>query len=385
MDSGPLVKALLAALFTLAAPAAAQWLVDPSSDAGKQLAAAFDVQWRNKPVKPVPCRIEKYPATLDYGLRVWSGYSLSVPAAVLEEGDPPREVITVLRITAQNPKGDVAHLYQRLSVPDPPNVANLKKVEMRLGGGWLLGRGEYRVEMLMMTTAGGECRGAWTVKSREDSATLAAGGIRSLDSGLWHGFEDGGRGHAAIFLHASPVRPRRYVTRLSPWDRQVLLSTLSSVLRDGGFRSASLTVFDLMKREVVFEAHQLRPEDVGRLARQLARVDFGTISLQTLREGPLPGDFLQDVVRRRLRGEPRPDALIFIGSRWRGGPKLREVDPALKEASPPAYHLAFSLPGMPEDTDALTSLARGLGGKVFSIYQPKNLAPALREIREARR
>lgn len=349
------------------------------------MAAAFEAQWRNKPAKPVPCRIEKYPATLDYGLRLWTGYSLSVPAAALVEGDPPREVITVLRITALHPKGEVAHLYQRLSVPDPPEAADLKKVEMRLGGGWLLGRGEYRVEMLMMTTAGGECRGTWTVKAREDSATLPAGSIRALDWALWHGFEDGGRGHAAIFLHASPVRPRRYVTRLSPWDRQVLLSTLSSVLRDGGFRSASLTVFDLMKREVVFEAHQLRPEDVGRLARQLARVDFGTISLQTLREGPLPGDFLQDVVRRRLRGEPRPDALIFIGSRWGSGPKLRAVDPALKEASPHAYHLAFSLPNTPEGGDALTSLVKGLGGKVFSIYQPKNLAPALREIREARR
>jgi hypothetical protein len=164
----------------------------------------------------------------------------------------------------------------------------------------------------------------------------------------------------------------------------VLLSTLSAVLREAGFRSASLTVFDLLKREVVFEARQVRPEVVGRLARQLARVDFGTIPLQTLQSGPLPGDFLQDLVRRGVRGEPRPDALIFIGARWRGGPKLRAIDPALKEASPPAFHLAYSLPNTPEDTDALTSLVKGLGGKVFSIYLPKNLAPALRQIREAR-
>lgn len=378
------MKALLAALIPLAAPAVAQWMVDPASDSGRQLIAAFDDQWRRKPDRLLGCRFGQYPPFLDYSLRVWSGYTLSVPASALVQGDPPREVITVVRVTPQQPKGEAVHLYQRLSVPDPPPGADMRKVEMSLGGGWLLGRGKYRAEMLVMTTAGGECRAQSTINVREDSATLAPGMVGALDSGLWQGFNGEGRGHAAIFLHSSPVRPRRYVTRLSPWDRQVLLSTLSAVLREAGFRSASLTVFDLLKREVVFEARQVRPEDVGRLARQLARVDFGTIPLQTLKDGPLPGDFLQDLVRRGVRGEPRPDALIFIGARWRGGPKLRAIDPALKEASPPAFHLAYSLPNTPEDTDALTSLVKGLGGKVFSIYLPKNLAPALRQIREAR-
>ncbi|GIU78429.1 MAG: hypothetical protein KatS3mg005_1667 [Bryobacteraceae bacterium] len=378
------MKAILAAWIALAAPAAAQWLVDPASDSGRRLIAAFDDQWRRKPERPMACRFGQYPPFLDYSLRVWSGYTLSAPAAALMQGDPPREVITVARVTPLEPKGEAAHLYQRLSVPDPPPGADLKKVEMSLGGGWLLGRGKYRVEMLVMTTAGGECRAQSTINVREDSATLAPGMVGALDSGLWQGFNGEGRGHAAIFLHASPVRPRRYVTRLSPWDRQVLLSTLNAVLREAGFRSASLTVFDLMKREVVFEAQQVRPEDVGQLARQLARIDYGTIPLQTLKDGPLPGDFLQDLVRRGLRGEPRPDALIFIGARWRGGPKVKAMDPALKEASPPAFHLAYSLPNTPEDTDALTSLVKGLGGKVFSIYLPRNLAPALRQIRESR-
>ena len=141
-------------------------------------------------------------------------------------------------------------------------------------------------------------------------------------------------------------------------------------------------MLDLARREVVFQAAQLRPEDVARLARQLARVDFGTIPLQTLRDGPPPGDFLQDLVRRSLRSDPRPDALVFIGARWRGGPKLRMLDPALKEAAPPSFHLAYSLPNVPEGADSMTSLIKALGGRVFSIYLPRNLAPALRQLRE---
>lgn len=379
------MKSLLAALLALAAPAAAQWLVDSGSDSGRRLIAAFDQQWQRKPETPLSCRIDSFPPFLDYGLRVWAGYGLAVPATAVLQGSTPREIITVVRVTPLEPKGSPAHFYQRLPLPEPPAGANLSKVELTLGGGWLLGRGKYRVEMMVITTGGGECRRTWTVKAREDSATLAAGEVGSLDSGYWQGFPSGGRGHAAIFLHASPVRPRRHVTRLSPWDRQVLLSTLSAVLRDGGFGSASLAVFDITKREVLFETPRLRPEDVGRLARQLARADFGTIPFQTLRDGPLPGDFLQDLVRRSLRGEPRPDALVFISSRWRSGTRLRGLDPALKEAAPPAFHLAYSLANMPEDTDAVTSLVKGLGGRVFSIYLPKNLAPALRQIREAQR
>ncbi|MCS7044359.1 MAG: hypothetical protein NZR01_16360 [Bryobacteraceae bacterium] len=379
------MKALAAALLTVAAPAAAQWLVDPQTEAGRQMAAAFSSQWARKPARQMACRFDPFRPFLDYGLRVWAGYSVAVSAAALLEGDAPREVIAVSRVTPLDPPGAPVHLYQRLSVPDPPADADLRRLEMSLGGGWLLGRGSYRVETMVVTTGGSECRREWTVRVRDNSATQPPGTVQPPEAGLWQGFSREGRGHAAIFLHASPVRPRRYLSRLSPWDRQVLLSTLSAVLRDGGFQSASLTVFDLHKREVVFEQDHLRPEDVGRLARQLARVDYGMIRIDQLRQGVLPGDFLQDLVRRRLRAEPAPDAVVFIGARWMGGPKTRQIDPALREAAPPVFHLAFSLPHMPEEADTLSSLVRGLGGKVFNIYLPRNLAPALKEIRQSRR
>lgn len=384
MESGAFVRALVAILW-IAAPAAAQWLVDPHSGTGRRMVEAFDRQWKQPPARPMRCRIQPFRPFLDYGLRVWAGYNVAIPASSLLEGDPPREVVSVARVTPLAPAAEPVHLYQRLSVPDPPREADLRKVEMILDGGWLLGRGDYRVELLVFATGGGECRGQWKVKVRLDGAAQPPASVRALDSGLWQGFDGNGKGHAAIFLHASPVRPRRYATRLSPWDRQVLLSTLSAVLRDGGFRSASLVVFDLVKREVIFEQDQLRPEDVNRLARQLTRIDFGTIAFDTLRSGPLPGDFLQDLVRRRLRAERAPDALVFIGSRWRSGPKVRLVDPALKEAAPPAWMLAYSQPQRAEDADALSSLVKALGGKVISVYSPSDLAPALREIRQSRR
>lgn len=379
------MRILPSLLVAMAAPAAAQWLADPNTDPGRQMAAAFDSQWSRKPARTMPCRFTPFRPFLDYGLRIWAGYGVIVPAAALLEGEPPREVVAVSRVRPLDPPGAPVHFYQRLAVPEPPASADLRRVEMSLGGGWLLGRGSYRVETILAATGGGECRHEWTVKVRESSAMQPPGSVQPLEAALWQGFRDGGRGHAAIFLHATPVRPRRYLSRLSPWDRQVLLSTLSAVLRDGGFQSASLVVFDLMRQEVVLELDRLRPEDMGRLARQLERVDYGIVRYDQLRPSALPGDFLQDLVRRRLRSAPPPDALVFIGARWLGGPKTRLIDPGLREAAPPSFHLAFSLPNVAEQADAVSSLVRGLGGKVFSIYLPKDLAPALREIRQAGR
>lgn len=379
------MKALCAALLWMAGTAAAQSLVDAQTEPGRQMAAAFDSQWARRPERPMACRFQSFRPVLDYGLRVWAGFSVAMPAAALLEGDPPREIIAVSRVTPLDPPGRPVHLYQRLALPDPPEGADLRRVQMTLGGGWLLGRGRYRVETMVVATSGAECRREWNVRVRESSAAQPPGSVLPLDAGFWQGFHGEGRGHAAIFLHASPVRPRRHLTRLSAWDRQVLLSTLSAVLRDGGFQSASLTVFDLQKREIVFEQDRLRPEHLGRLARQLSRVDYGTIRYDQLRPGILPGDFVQDLLRRRLRAEPAPDAVIFIGARWLGGPKTRQIDPALREASPPAFHIALSLPYTPEETDTLSSLVRGLGGRVFNVYLPKDLAPALRGIREGKR
>lgn len=369
----------------VAAAAAAQVRVDPASNEGRRLAEAFDREWSRKDASRLPCQMTRYQPQLDYGLRLWAGYGASLSAAELT-GRPDERMAVTFRITPQNRSSPV-YFYQNVPVPPLPAGASPGKVRLEIGGGFLLGEGRYRVDWMLMHTSQRVCRSSWNLKARARGAMLPPGQAEAVDAALWHGFDpSAGGGRAAIFLHASPVRPRRYVTHLSPWDRQILLSTVSSVLREGGFRSASLTVVDLQHRRTVFHADDIDPRGLRRLARQLTQVDYGAISLETLAQGSSPRGFLEELLKAELMA-PQPQrasALVFIGSRWRGGPKLDGLSPALKESAPKSWLLAFSTPQTLSEPDSLSSLVKSLGGKVFSIYRPQDLAAALRELAAGR-
>lgn len=370
----------LAILLAAAVSAAAQVRVDPQSPDGRKLAAGFDAQWASGRDSRLPCQLQRYQPQLDYGLRLWSGFGTSVRAAELGT-QPGQRLAMAFRVTPQDPPGPAAYFYQSLNVPSAPQGADIRKVQLHLGGGFLLGQGRYRVDWLLLHSSGRACRSSWILKARASSSQLAAGQVEAVDNALWRGFAPAAPGgRAVIFLHASPVWPRRYVSRLSPWDRQILLSTLSSVLRDGGFRSASVVVFDLQNRRVLFKEAEIDPRGLRRLARQLAQVDYSTISIETLAQSPSPRPFLEELLAAQLKSPVPASTVVFIGPRWRGGPKLDGLSPALKESLPKSWFLAFSTPQTIAEPDSLSSLVRAVRGKVFSIYSPPDLASALREL-----
>ena len=382
------MKAPLLPAFLLAAAsaAAAQVLVDVQPDAGRKLAAGFDEQWAGRQAARLPCRVQRFQPQLDYGLRLWSGFGASVRATELGR-QPNGRLAVAFRVVPLDRPAPAAYFYQNSPVPRPPEGAGIRKVQLNLGGGFLLGEGRYRVDWLLLHSSGRACRASWKLKAKGPGRRLAAGQVEAVDAALWHGFAPSGASgrRAAIFLHASPVRPRRYVARLSPWDRQVLLSTLSSVLRDGGFGSASVTVFDLQNRRLLFREADIDPRGLRRLARQLAQVDYSTVSLETLAQGPSPRPFLEELLTAGLKSPVPASAFVFIGSRWRGGPKLDGLSPALKEALPRSWFLAFSTPQTLAAPDSLSSLVRAVRGKVLSIFHPPDLASALREITAAQK
>lgn len=377
----PLLPALAV---VLSAAAAAQVRVNVASNEGRRLAEAFDREWSRKDTARLPCQLTRYQPQLDYGLRLWTGYGASISATELT-GSPGERMAVTFRLTPQDHSSPAAYFYQNVPVPPMPAGASPSKVRLDIGGGFLLGEGRYRVDWMLMHSSQRACRSSWSLKAQAQGTQLPPGQVEAVDAALWHGFNPSAAGgRAAIFLHASPVRPRRYVTHLSPWDRQILLSTLSSVLRDGGFRSASLTVVDIQHRRTLFHADDIDPRGLRRLARQLTQVDYGTISLETLAQGPSPRAFLEELLKAELMAPERASALVFIGSRWRGGPKLDGFSPDLKESLPKSWMLAFSTPQTLSEPDSLSSLVKSLRGKVFSIYRPQDLAAALRELAAGR-
>jgi hypothetical protein len=378
------LRTSLAVMLSVAG-ACAQVLVDSGTAEGRKLAAGFEEQWKQPAARKLKCDLVKFPPSLDYGLRLWTGFNASVPAAEFGAKEP-RRMAVALRVTPLEPAGLAVYFYQSLNVPKAPEGVDLKKVRLNVGGGFLVGPGRYRVDWLLITSEARLRRESWKLDVPSRQAALGAGKVEPVETALWRGFPGNLAGktkRAAIFLHASPVWPRRYVSRLSPWDRQILLTTLSSVLRDGGFTSASVTVFDLQNRRVLAREENIEPRTLRRLARQLAQVDYSTVSMETLAQGASPRPFLEEILREEAKRAEGVDGVLFIGSRWRGGPKVDGVSPGLKESMKKWWFLAFSTPHTLTEADAVSSLVRAARGKVYSIFRPADLAGAVKEIAAA--
>lgn len=398
-------RALLASL-AVALTASAQLQVDPRTPEGKTAINSFDRYFSGPAEGKLACTVNHYPPTLDYGLRLWTGYNALLPASQfpLKTGEG---AIVMFRVRPTSPPAEPSYFWMRFTVPaKPPSVTDVRKLDFNVGGGFLLGPGKYSIDWFLLDAAGRRCRKSWslTANAKIAGAFTPPNTVEGADRQFWTGFPENPdkSSHVTVFLHAAPIRPRRYVAKLSPWDRQVLLSSLTSLLREGGFTSASVVVFDLERRQVLYREPRFSRRGLRDLARQLSTVNLSTISMEVMTSGPTPGEFLQSLLRTELK-EPRPnDTFVFLGTTWRAGPKLPPVPPDLREAVPPTWFLALSTPFMSQhrdpirqplpprdlpmdisppgtgDQDSVTSLVRSLKGKVINIYRPVDLAGGIR-------
>jgi len=370
-----------------AGPLCGQILVDSTAGEGRNVPARFEEQWNRKELPRLKCDVVRYQPALDYGLRMWSGFSARIPAAQFKFTADERAAV-VFRVAPSGNPAEAVYFWQRLNIPRlPDGVTDLRKVELNLGGGFFLGAGQYRLDWMLMHSDGRVCRDSWKLTAKGKDLPTPPGTVESLDAVVWPGFPKGSNGdkgaRATIFVNAAPVWPRRYVSRLSPWDRQILISTLNSLLRAGRFTSACVVVFDLQRRRVLFREPAFDAKGMSRLAGQLRAVDLSTISMKTLQESAAPREFLEELMRTELKESESSDAFVFIGTRWRAGPKLPALSEDLKESLPRTWFLAFT-PVQAMEQDSVSSLVRAVKGKVVSIYRPSDLASGIRDITSAR-
>jgi hypothetical protein len=140
-------------------------------------------------------------------------------------------------------------------------------------------------------------------------------------------------------------------------------------------------VFDLDGRRVLFESPDLTPSDYQRLVETMRNVNYGTVSVQTL-QGPNDAAFLEGLVRKETENQPAASQAIFLGPAWRMGGKLTPLLRELRAQLPASFYVSFCSYTMPPD-DILTSFVKSGKGKVLPIYQPQDLAKAVRSLKEA--
>jgi hypothetical protein len=183
-----------------------------------------------------------------------------------------------------------------------------------------------------------------------------------------------------VYVHAAPLVRRRVTTRLSGWDRAVLLGSLRSLLENGGFAAARVKVFDLEGRRVIFEREEFGPKEYEELAGELMQLDLGTVSVETLK-GPSAPDFLAGMLEEEVAQEKVGQVAVVLGPLGRFGPKLGPRVKEVREKMPLTY-LVSLMPWFSTATDLLERFVKAGGrGKVLTVYHPEDLAKAIKTIR----
>ena len=197
------------------------------------------------------CDVSPIKPSLNYSFRYQAGYTVTVPMSqFLGSG---HGWTTLTRITPEGGTRKPVYLISRVPLPQVPKT----NVEVRVGGGYLLGEGVYNVRWMMLDDSGRVCRKSWRVDVRPSHAErqvkvtmppdtvweLGLRGSRTLPAAT----DDAAPLRLTIFLHTAPLFPRR--TRMRPNDMVTLMSSVSSLLERVPARSVRLVLFILEQQK----------------------------------------------------------------------------------------------------------------------------------------
>jgi hypothetical protein len=370
----PLAIALL-----LASACAAQVIVDPARLGS--VVKVFDPQAGEKPLR---CEVTPIKPSLNFSFRFQAGYVVRVP--MNQYSGSGHGWVMLTRITPEGGQKPV-YLVSRTRLPSIPKT----KVEVEVGGGYLLGEGRYEVKWILLDDADRACRGSWRVDAklgRHDRQLNLAMPRDTVADFTLRGRRDSRRGaddaapiRLTVLLNAAPLSPLRIRLRAS--DRVLLLGLLSSLLERLPARSVSLVVFNLDQQKTLLRQDALAPGALGRVAQALNGIELGLVDYHVLQNPKGHVDFLAGLMNLELRAEPPSDVVVFLGPETRYEDKLPPT--ALEDshgAAPQVFNFQFrpyfrAGLGMP---DSISRATARLKGKTIIIRTPADFAKAIEQI-----
>jgi len=366
----------------------AQLLLSPESPQERELKRFFQSSdgVKESPGMRLRCGVYTFPTRLSFGFQHWTGYDITIPVRQFSDRGRERPMVIAIQVTPEATGKTPAYLYSKAAFPRraPPQFWTTGNAEMNLGGGFVVGEGKYRINLWVMDSSGRTCRKDWKIEARAQGVPLQIGPGEIAESGMesWKGMS-GGTGKLSVLIHAAPMFRRRIMTKLSAWDRAVLLNSLRSLLDTGGYAEAAVKVFDFDGRRIIFESDNFGAPDFELLMDALMNLSLGTVSFDTLK-GVNEEGFLSNLVRDEVAMKQPSDAVVFLGPSWRWGQKISPLLRELRSQLPATYYLSLT-PWNATATDLLEKFVKaGPKGKVLTVYQPIDLAKAIREIRDRR-
>jgi hypothetical protein len=371
----PLVIAVL-----LASVCAAQSIVDST-----RFASVLENLEPRAGEKPLRCEVTPIKPSLNFGFRFQAGYVVRVPMS--QFSGPGHGWAMLTRITPRGGGQQPVYLAGRVRLPSIPTT----KVDVEVGGGYLLGEGRYDVKWAMFDDADRVCRGSWHVDAklgrRERQVNLSMPPDTVADFTL-RGRPDSRRGaddaapiRLTVLLNAAPLVPLR--TRLRASDRVILLGLLSSLLERVPARSVRLVVFNLDQQKILLRQDAFARDALNRVAQALNGTELGLVDYHVLQNPKGHVAFLAGLMNQELRAETPSDVVVFLGPETRYEDKLPQA--ALEDphgAAPQFFNLQFRpyfRPGL-GSADSISLATAKLKGKTIIIRTPADFAKAIEQI-----
>lgn len=331
------------------------------------------------------CRITPVNPRLNYSFRFQTGYILQVPLRqYLGKG---HWIATLLRVTPEEREREPVYLLSTARLPEVPKTNQAAE----MGGGYVVGEGKYRVQMLVTDNSGRVCSKDWKITAKlgrkEDDVTpgMRAGTVDEISLRKWtrdsRGPTDQQGSRITVLMNVSPVFPRR--VRLGGYDRILLLSSLASLIERLPLQSMRLVLFNLDQQREIYRDENFEPAAFGRVAQALSRLELGTVDYEVLKNRRGHLDLMADLIGQSKTTQS--DAVVFLGPKpWRFDSLDKSVLPERSAGDPQFFYVQFRpfLAGAAY-TDTLMKAVKQMGGKTFDVYTPGDFAEAIRDISRA--
>src|ERR1035437_3578544 len=331
------------------------------------------------------CQVSAMKPVLNYSFRYQAGYMVTVPMNQYLGSGHGWTVLT--RITPAGGDSKPVYLLSRIPLPQVPKT----NIEVRVGGGYLLGEGAYTVRWLMRDDTGRVCRKNWRVDVHLSHADrqvkvamppdtvweLGLRGSRTLPPPT----DDAAPLRLTIFLHTAPLFPRR--TRMRPTDMITLMSTVSSLLERVPARSVRLVLFNLDQQKELYRKEGFLLRDMAQVSQAMTNIELGLVDFQVLQNKRGHVDLLADLVNREIEAQPPSDVVLFLGPQTRYFDRVPQDILEKPAGHGPQFYYFQIVPFLsPESAlgDSIKSAISRLGGKTILVHTPGEFAKAIERL-----
>ena len=331
------------------------------------------------------CDVSAIKPALNFSFRYQAGFMVAVPMNQYIGSGHGWRILT--RITPEGGDRTPVYLVSRIPLPQVPKT----NVEVRVGGGYLLGEGIYNVRWMILDDSGRVCRKSWRVDvhlSRADRQVKVAMppdtvweiGLRGSRT-LPRETDDAAPRRLTIFLHAAPLVPRR--TRLRPNDTVTLMSTVSSLLERVPARSVRLVLFNLDQQKELYRKENFLLQDMAQVSQAMTNIELGLVDFQVLQNKRGHVDLLTDLLNREIQAQPPSDVVLFLGPETRYFDRVPQASLEKPAGRVPQFYYFQIVPFLRQTAtppDTIKSAMSRLGGKTMLIHTPGEFAKAIERL-----